>query len=425
MEKLLLKKAALQSVSLMLMVMMISYMVNHYEKITLAASDIDNLDKSAEQVTPSLNPQDSMDEENLTSNEKFLFTTPATNALELKSRISAELLLKLGEDFIAIEKPEGKELSLKLTDIYIKKSIELKITGMETKDFTSSRIYRVRGNDFFSNEPKYTELTTQEMDEESGVIKEVITKDYGKDPSHAITINFNEEEADLFSALILLEMDTVYGYEIYEDKNYYYIGLKIPSQVYDKIIVIDPGHGGKDAGALSKDEIYYEKNINLEISKELKKLLDQENIKVYYTRTEDSTVFLRPRVSLANAVDCDYFISIHCNANDVTSPNGTEILYYDKTVKGVNTKELATIFSEELAKSIRLESRGLVKKNPEDIFIMDQSEVPTILIEVGYLTNYNDMNYLSNDKSWKEVAQGIYNSIMKAYEILPVSKEMR
>jgi N-acetylmuramoyl-L-alanine amidase len=283
---------------------------------------------------------------------------------------------------------------------------------------------RVRGEDFFLGDPVYTEVITQETDDVNGAIKEVTTRDYGKDISRGITFtNITDSETGLPKIEILIELDSVYAYTIYEDDNYFFIDLRKPSEVYDKILVIDPGHGGKDAGALSKNEMYYEKNINLGIVLALKELLDKENIKVYYTRTADDTVFLRPRVTLANAVDCDYFISIHCNSNEVSSPNGTEVLYYDTEFNSVPSEELAKLFSDELGKTIELRNRGIVLKHSKEIFIMDKAEVPLILIEMGYLSNSMDLNYLINQQNQKTIAQGIYNGIMKAFKEMPVSRQ--
>ena len=126
-------------------------------------------------------------------------------------------------------------------------------------------------------------------------------------------------------------------------------------------------------------------------------------------------MFLRPRVTLANAVDCDYFISIHCNSNEVTGPNGTEVLYYDTEYKGVKASELASIFADEISKTIPLINRGIVEKSGDDIFIMKKAQVPSILIEVGYMSNIYDMSYLSDSENRKAVAQGIYNGIIRAY----------
>ena len=217
----------------------------------------------------------------------------------------------------------------------------------------------------------------------------------------------------------MIELDSVYAQIVYNDSAYYFIALKKPKEVYDKVLVIDAGHGGKDGGALSQGHQYCEKNINLDILLKLKELLDKENIKVYYTRTEDTTVFLRPRVTLANEVDCDFFISIHSNASDASWPNGTEVLYYDKSSKGVKNKDLGQIFLGGLDKLIPLRNRGLVQEHNDAVFILDKATVPAILIEVGYVTNNNDMNYLKEPENQETIAQGIYNGIMQAYKKYP------
>lgn len=421
MDLALLKRSALLSVALMLTVVTSSFALTNYHTITIEASKLED-DPTKEQNNPSTADMVSAPKDNniiLTGSEQAN-DQGTTGQTEFGQNISE----KLGQNYLTIKKPLGDQLSIELEDQYIKKSIYLTIEGITEYDLTSEFVTRFRGDESFTGDPKFTEVVTYETDKEDGKKKEIITKDFGNDLSHGITITSElDPSSKLITANILIELDSVYAYFIYEDVNYYYIDLRKPSEVYDKILVIDAGHGGKDGGALSKNEEYYEKNINLDILLQLKELLDKENIKVYYTRTADETVYLRPRVELANAVDCDYFISIHNNANEVTSPNGTEVLYYDNKFKGVAAKDMAKLFSEELAKAISLEPKGIVEKHYEDIYIMDKSIVPMILIEVGYMTNTNDMNYLSQPKNRKAVAQGIFNGIMRAYEELPVTQE--
>lgn len=431
MDRKLLKKAAIQSLALMIAVITLSYALKQYQIVMAAANDqlSDNAvgyegNATADNTKPLSNSQTgqviSIGQTSAGTSEG----TPLTGVALLKDSIEPDILDKLGDNFLVIKKPEGG-LSLQLEDLYINKSIRLDLTGMTGGTLTSDGILRVRGNDMFSGEPLYTETTTTQVNEDDGTTEEVVTKDYGKDLSQGITITTQKDTAGKqYSSQILIALDSVYAYFIYEDADYYYIDLRKPSEVYDKVIVIDAGHGGKDAGALSKGGQYYEKNINLAILLQLKEILDKDkSIKVYYTRTADSTVYLRPRVTLANAVDADYFISIHCNANEVSSPNGTEVLYYDNEFKGVRAADLASLFSDELSKTVSLKQKGIVKRSDDDIFIMDKALVPMILIEVGYMTNRNDMNYLSKPENQKAVAQGIYNGILRAYEELPVTKD--
>jgi len=280
-------------------------------------------------------------------------------------------------------------------------------------------ITRVSEDEVFIGEPVFTETMSPDTDTTDDL---VITRDYGNDFVHGITITNHYDNVNMnYTTDLLVELDDVYATILYEDEEYYYINLKDPKEVYEKILVIDAGHGGKDAGALSWGDQYYEKNINLAILLQLKELLDKENIKVYYTRTADDKVFLRPRVSLANSVDCDFFISIHCNANEVSWPNGSEVYYYDTEFKGVKAKDLANLFLDELGKTISLKKNEVMIKQDKEIYILHNAAVPAILIEVGYLTNNKDMEYLSKEENRKAIAQGIFNGIMKAYEMYPVA----
>ncbi len=430
MDRALLRKAAMQSVALMITVVLLSYSLNNYHTIVKAASFF----MGSQAVRTDTAIPDQLDTRVGSKNNVLLASSEAhfpdenenisiNDVTSLKQRIDPSILSKLGENFLVIEKPMGQQQNINLTDFYIEHGIQLDISKVSDPNVTSSMIYRVRGNELFQNDPVYTEVIQHERNDDTGEKEKVVIKDYGDDLCHGITVASKEEEnSKLYAVRLYIELDTVYAYSIEEDANFYYISLKKPSQVYDKIIVIDPGHGGKDAGAIALNNKTYEKDINLAITLELKKLLDQEKIKVYYTRTQNDTVFLRPRSSLANAVDCDYFISIHCNSNGLSYPNGTEVLFKKVEGRAVSNKELADLFSEELSKSIPLKKKGIIEKKPEDIFIMDQSQVPMILIEVGYLSNSNDLNYLTEKENQKAVAQGIYNGIKRAYEELPTKR---
>jgi N-acetylmuramoyl-L-alanine amidase len=431
MDKELLKKAAMQSIALMVAVVTLSFAVQQYRTITIEASNITKEDSflqdSSELLENATLPENNKDHEGknleLTPTYSINSDKQLTKAEDLKDIVDESILNKLSQKFIIIKKPQGKDITLKIEDLYLTQSINIMLEGLTDNTISSQMIYRVGGKDFYIGDPVYSEIINTVFDDDKSTSSEVHTKDYGNDFVHGITISLDKSTTNQGNtANLLLQLDNVYAHIVYEDERYYYIDLRKPTEIYDKIVVIDPGHGGKDAGAISRNDKFYEKNINLEIAMRLKKLLDQTNIKVYYTRTVDSTVYLRPRVQLANMVDADYFISIHCNSNGLTSPNGSEVLYYENKFKGVAAADLAHLFSEEMGKKVTLRNRGIVKKHMEDIYIMDKAVVPMILIEVGYLSNTNDMNYLLNEENQEAVAQGIYNGILKAYKELPVTK---
>ena len=92
-------------------------------------------------------------------------------------------------------------------------------------------------------------------------------------------------------------------------------------------VVIDAGHGGKDAGCVSKDQKTYEKNITLDIATTLAEKIEAgcPDVKVVLTRSTDKYVTLNDRAEIANDAGADLFISIHINANDRTSPSGYSV----------------------------------------------------------------------------------------------------
>ena len=159
------------------------------------------------------------------------------------------------------------------------------------------------------------------------------------------------------------------------------------------------------------------KEINIKILSVLKELTTMMILRLLY-RLSDETIFLRPRFTLANEVDCDFFISIHCNASTSTRPNGTEILYYDHEHKDIKTVDFAGILSEEISKIVPLKNNGLVRMQNNDIFILRNAKVPAVIIEAGYMTNNNDLKYLKSAAGQEDIAKGIYNGILRAYEEL-------
>lgn len=186
--------------------------------------------------------------------------------------------------------------------------------------------------------------------------------------------------------------------------------------VYEKVVVIDAGHGGKMPGAVKKN--IREKDINLEIVLKIKALLDEldeKKVKVFYTRLEDVNPSLTDRVNLANSLEADIFISIHNNASasgKFNNENGTMVLYSpDETNE---SKRLAELCLENVNESTGSKRLGLVKA--DHIYIVANSEVPVALIEVGYMTNTKELNKLCDSKYQQKVAEGVYSAIMQAFE---------
>ncbi len=215
-------------------------------------------------------------------------------------------------------------------------------------------------------------------------------------------------------AQIELYLDSVYEYEAEFKDNQLSVKFIEPKSVYDKIVVIDPGHGSKAAGTVHNNVV--EKEINLQIALKLKKLLDESDIKAYFTRVEDTNPTFEARANLANNTNADFFISIHNNSDGKSSKSsGTEVLYDELAeYSGFGTKELAGILQEELVSALGTRDRGITKGN--SIYIIRNSKVPVALVEVGFITNKNEAAQLVSEAFQEKVAQAIFDGIVRAYE---------
>jgi N-acetylmuramoyl-L-alanine amidase len=178
-------------------------------------------------------------------------------------------------------------------------------------------------------------------------------------------------------------------------------------------ILIDPGHGGKDPGHLSKSStLLEEKDLNLIISKKIGHYLEYNlsNVNVLYTRTTDVYPSLDKRVEMANSKNVNYMMSIHCNGSDNTSAYGTEthIHSFNSTVA---YKWALNIEKQFRARAGR-KSRGV--KTGADIGhslqILKFTKMPTVLVECGFLTNTAEANYLNTAYGQEIIASAIFRA---------------
>ncbi|NSW90652.1 MAG: N-acetylmuramoyl-L-alanine amidase [Firmicutes bacterium] len=179
------------------------------------------------------------------------------------------------------------------------------------------------------------------------------------------------------------------------------------------VVVIDPGHGGNEPGAVYGG--IKEKNLNLDIARKLQALLKAEGITVYMTRSDDSYVGLSQRSALANRVNVDMLISIHNNAYKNSSVTGTMTLYYPYSgvnKDGLSSKTLASIVQNEMSKLLGSRNIGIVPRS--DLTVLRASRVPAVIVEVGYMSNYNELSKLKSDSYRQKAAEAIKKAILKA-----------
>ncbi len=238
------------------------------------------------------------------------------------------------------------------------------------------------------------------------------------DPVKAMSVTTWQNEDGTSDVTLLLTLDKTYVYELAEDENNYYISLLRPKDVYDKIIVLDAGHGGYDPGTLTRDGKYLEKTINLNVVLYLKELFEQNpDIRVYCTRTTDRRLNLKQRIQLANDVEADFFLSVHCNSNESGYLKGTEVLYSaaQNSWTGMNSKKFAQLCMDKLSEYVGLHKRGLVPRD-HNLTVLHDAQVPAALAELGFMSNRSDMEQLAKEETQRNAAQALYEAILNAYE---------
>jgi len=173
-----------------------------------------------------------------------------------------------------------------------------------------------------------------------------------------------------------------------------------------KTIVIDAGHGGTDFGA-SIDGLV-EKELAEIISNKIQNSNQNGDVKIHFTRTNDSFIDLSERARILNSYQPDLAISLHFNANKHVESNGFEIYVSDSSPTSEKSRELANQLAAVISSATPLKNRG-VKIAP--FMILKKSECPTMVVELGFLSNEKDRNYVNSEKGQTEIAQAILNFV--------------
>ncbi|WP_077614025.1 N-acetylmuramoyl-L-alanine amidase [Caenibacillus caldisaponilyticus] len=205
-----------------------------------------------------------------------------------------------------------------------------------------------------------------------------------------------------------------------------YINAK-PGVLKDKVIVIDPGHGGIDPGTKGVDGTY-EKVINLDYGKAVKAALEKKGAKVIMTRNGDENckpgatghAELQCRVDLAAKYHADVYISIHANHSDDPSVTGVETHYNDfndPEYPGVNkypekSKLLAKIVQQEIVPALGNKNRGVIDDN---LYVTRKNTVPAILIELGFLSNASELKRLKSSTTRSRFANALTEALTEYF----------
>lgn len=191
--------------------------------------------------------------------------------------------------------------------------------------------------------------------------------------------------------------------------------------VSDKTIVLDAGHGYPDKGAENSTGVS-ECNINLAITKKLQAFLEQSGCNVILTRSDENGIYdlnsntirekkvsdIKNRVKIGNESSADAFISIHLNKIPQSQYYGWQTFFKQNNEK---SEQLAKSIQEELNSSMQRENKRESLKISGK-YIIEHVEIPTVIVECGFLSNPEEQNLLKEDNYQNKLAWGIYNGIM-------------
>ncbi|QIB27760.1 N-acetylmuramoyl-L-alanine amidase [Caloranaerobacter azorensis] len=208
------------------------------------------------------------------------------------------------------------------------------------------------------------------------------------------------------------------GFKFNDIINYYFTGVEIKEiekpcikwPLKEKILVIDPGHGGDDNVGVKGHQGLMEKDVVLKISKRLKEFLEKLGAVVYLTRDDDEYVSLNRRAELANKIRPNFFISIHLNSFYNPSIRGCEMYYY----KGdIESKRLAECIMDRMVKNINVVNKGI---KVAAFFLLREVGASSLHIDIDYITNPEVEKLLQNSEYIDKISESITQGIVEYYK---------
>lgn len=192
-----------------------------------------------------------------------------------------------------------------------------------------------------------------------------------------------------------------------------FISEDVASGVENVKIVIDSGHGGMDPGKIGINDVP-EKDINLKIADKLKQLLTGQGITVIMTREDDKSLAdsktddMKKRVEIINKSAPILCVSIHQNSYSDEAIKGAQVFYYTHSEKG---EQAAELLQQSLLKVDPDNTR--MKKANDTYYILKKSEVPTVIVECGFLSNREEADLLNTDEYQQKLAEAIMEGILE------------
>ena len=175
------------------------------------------------------------------------------------------------------------------------------------------------------------------------------------------------------------------------------------------VVVIDPGHGGPDPGAIGRGGLR-EKDVVLDICLRLTQILERQGVQVVLTRADDRDLYLEPRIQLANRIDADLFVSVHVNAISMSRPDVNGIETYHSRRASRQSRILAGVLHRNIVAAVGGPDRGV---RAADFVVIRLAEMPAVLLELGFVTGAADAPRLANPQHRTVLASAVARGILE------------
>ncbi len=195
--------------------------------------------------------------------------------------------------------------------------------------------------------------------------------------------------------------------------------------ITNRTIVLDPGHGGEDGGAVGSNGTV-EKEINLQVALKVQALLEQNGCSVFMTRSEDVSIHdkgeeknrnrkisdLDNRKKMPGDYKADAFVSIHMNLYPQQQYHGAQVFYAETPESSM---QLAQFIQDEMREDVDSANNREIKEAKGNIYVLDKSKVPSVVVECGFLSNPEEEQKLQTEEYQQKLAFAIYSGIIKFF----------
>ncbi len=200
------------------------------------------------------------------------------------------------------------------------------------------------------------------------------------------------------------------------------------------VIIIDAGHGGADGGAVADDNTQ-EQYINLDIALKMNDILTELGYETIMTRTDDNSIHdpdaqtirekkvsdLHNRLKIIQSNPDSIFVSVHQNHFSESKYSGTQVFYSGNNPKSEN---LAQMIQQNVKELLQPENKRVIKESGDSIFLLYNSEVPSVLVECGFLSNLEETEKLKNEEYRLQMAEAVCKGIIEYLNCEELSSSM-